>query len=68
MAPSCLRLIGPPFRKGGPLGEQAAVGLAWLVFTEAPAAATLLGGAIVLAPVVGDVAPPRPPMVVRQPP
>jgi drug/metabolite transporter (DMT)-like permease len=31
----------------------------WLAFSEAPAAATLLGGAIVLAAVVGDIVIPR---------
>jgi drug/metabolite transporter (DMT)-like permease len=39
----------------------------WLAFAEAPAAATLLGGAIVLAAVVIDVALPRPLVLAGRP-
>ena len=39
----------------------------WLAFAEAPASATLLGGAIVLAAVVSDVALPRPLMLAGRP-
>jgi drug/metabolite transporter (DMT)-like permease len=38
----------------------------WLAFAEAPAAATLAGGVIVMAAVVGDIVLPRPREAVTQ--